>query len=62
MKTNQTAKIRKKIARLKREMQDMERIASKHDFDEDFATAGEKLNSRYENKHNELKRLKNLSR
>lgn len=57
MKSNLSAKNRKKIARLKRELQDMERIAFKHDLDEDFQIAGEKLNSRFENKFNELKKL-----
>ncbi len=58
MKSNIPVKDRKKIARLERELNELAELAYKHDLDEDFMVAGEKLNSRYENKYNELKILK----
>jgi hypothetical protein len=52
-----TTKERKKISRLKREIEELELLAYKHDMDESFSIAGDKLNSRYKNKVKELKML-----
>lgn len=60
-KGNLTPKDRKRLARLKREMEEMETLAYKHDLDESWAVAGEKLNTRYWQKANEVKRLSKLN-
>lgn len=56
-KGNLTPKERKRLARLKHELRKLNAVACKHDLQESFAAAGDKLNSRWFNKSKEIERL-----
>lgn len=60
-KGNLTPKERKRLARLRRELTEMDALAYKHDLDEDWAVAGDRLNSRYEQTSKEVNRLAKLN-
>lgn len=59
MRHKQSAvKNRKRLARLKREMQEMEQQAYKYDLDERRLARGERISSRYENHKKEVAKLR----
>lgn len=58
MKNNLTPRERKRLARLKREVEELNDLGYKHDGDDGWGVAGERLNSRWYNKRKEIERLK----
>jgi len=57
MEKTLSPKDRKRLARLRREVAEMDAAGYKHDGDESWVVAGERLNNRYFNAINQIKRL-----